>query len=80
MGDLAGSLTGSTFASFGIRRNCAVYNGSRSRIRKRTPRRKPSSQSVRFLAICFIHVPVGLSLIPAISTLRVSMSITKKAK
>ena len=38
---------------------------SRSRIRKRSPARNPSSQSVRFRAICSIHAEVGFIVVPA---------------
>lgn len=41
-------------------------------------RRKPSSTSVRFLAICFIQGPFGLDVQPAKCTRRVRNSMTKR--
>jgi len=53
---------------------------SRSMTRNRFPVRKPSSQSVRFRAICSIHAESGLVVVPAIKTRRVAMSMTNNVK
>ena len=44
----------------------------RSMTRKRFPVRKPSSQSVRFRAICSIHAEVGWTVVPTSWTRRVA--------
>ena len=64
-GDRGGSRTLSTPSSSRIDRNTSLNFESRSMIRKRLPLRKPSSQSVRFLAICFIHGSSGFVVHPA---------------
>ena len=52
--------------------------GSRSWMRYRLPRRKPSHMSVRFLATCFIHSPFGSEVIPPMHTQRVAISMTNR--
>jgi hypothetical protein len=49
-------------------------------MRNRFPFRKPSSQSVRFKAICSIHDEVGFVVVPAMYTRRVAISITNNVK
>ena len=53
---------------------------SRSMARKRFPVRKPSSQSVRFRAICSIHPEVGCAVVPATCTRRLATPMTNAVK
>ena len=57
-------------------RNSVVNFLSRSRMRNRLPRRKPSNGSVRFRPTCIMNGPSGPGVIPAMCTFREDSSMT----
>ena len=77
LGDRTGSRSGSTPALLRTSRNCSVKSVDRSWIKKRVSRKKPLQASVRFHAVCNIHVSQGSGTIPAMWISRVIKRITK---
>ena len=61
---------------FKIALNRSEKSASRSTIKYRFPFRNPSTQSVRFRAIWAIQEEFGFTVVPAMCTLRVAISIT----
>ena len=72
---IAAKYDGSKNRSPGRPPTAKDIRGSRSWMRYRLPRRKPSHRSVRFLATCFIHSPLGSDVIPPMHTQRVAISM-----
>ena len=80
LGERAGSRTGVTPAAASVSRTASVKSGSRSWMRNRLPRRKPSSASVALRASWVTHGPSGSAVMPAISTRRVANSISTRTR